>query len=131
MLEETISLEESTSIAFSKLRGHMPSIGFLNRKKRIKGYLDLTSIAEYMITSDEITEEGALFILSVMMRKCADFQKSAMMTALSLSSIDKGILSPIGLKFILEVRLKLNLPSTHHCDKEKLLPTEKNTDLDA
>ncbi|GAW85383.1 conserved hypothetical protein [Bathymodiolus platifrons methanotrophic gill symbiont] len=126
MSEEIINLEESTTIAYEKLRENMPSIGFISRKKRVKGYIQLTEIAQYMITNEEITEEAALLILSVMMRKCSDFQKAAMMTALSLNTIGKNILSAIGLKFILEVRKNLNLPSTHHSKNESTTPDEKN-----
>lgn len=126
MSEENISLEESTTKAFEKLRENMPSIGFINRKKRIKGYIQISEIAQYMISNEEMTNEGALLILSVMMRKCSDFQKAAMMTALSLNTIGKNILSPIGLTFVLEVRKNLNLPSTHHSDKETLKPTEES-----
>ena len=129
MSEENISLEENTTKAFEKLRENMPSIGFINRKKRIKGYIQITEIAQYMISNEEMTNEGALLILSVMMRKCSDFQKAAMMTALSLNTIGKNILSPIGLTFILEVRKNLNLPSTHHSDKETTSPVEKNEQI--
>lgn len=120
MTEENISLEESTSKAFEKLCENMPSIGFISRKKRIKGYVQLTEMTQYMISNEEINDEGALLILSVMMRKCADFQKAAMMTALSLNSIKKNSLPPIGLKFVLEVRKNLKLPSTHHNDKKAI-----------
>ncbi|NOR80791.1 MAG: hypothetical protein GQ529_08160 [Methyloprofundus sp.] len=126
MSEENINLEENTAKAFEKLRENMPSIGFISRKKRIKGYIQVTEIAQYMISSKEMTDEGALLVLSVMMRKCSDFQKAAMMTALSLNTIEKNILSPIGLTFILEVRNNLNLPSTHHSDKKTISSTEKN-----
>lgn len=108
--------EEKTTEAYEKLLNNMPAIGFLNRKKRVRAYIDLTKIAEYMLKSQEISEDEALFIFSLLMRKCADFQKSAMMTALSLENIPKGILSPIGLKFILEVRRNLSLAKTHHSD---------------
>ena len=108
--------EEKTTEAYDKLLKNMPSIGFLNRKKRVKAYIELTQIAEYMLESQEMTEDEALFIFSLLMRKQANFQKAAMMTALSLESISKGVLSPIGAKFILEVRNNLNLPKTHHSD---------------
>ncbi len=126
MSEENSNLEEITSKAYDKLVQNMPSIGFISRKKRIKGYIQLTEIAQYMISNDEITDENALLVLSIMMRKYSDFQKAATMTALSLGSIDKNVLSPIGLKFILEVRRNLNLPTTHHSDKEAETPVEKN-----
>lgn len=126
MPEENISLEENTAIAFEKLRKNIPPIGFINRKKRIKAYIQLTEIAQFMITNAEMTDESALLILSLMMRKCSDFQKAAMMTALSLNAIEKNILSPIGLTFILEVRKNLNLPSTHHSNDKTTLPLEKN-----
>lgn len=125
MLEEDISLEERTTDAYEKLIDNMPSIGFINRKKRIKAYIQLTEIAQYMINSEEITAESALYIFSVMMRKCSDFQKATMMTALSLQSIGKNVFSPIGLEFILEVRRNLNLPSTHHSDNEIVVIEDK------
>jgi len=106
--------EENTTEAFEKLRSNMPSIGFISRKKRIKAYIEITKIAEFMLDNDEVSAEEMLFVFSLLMRKCSPFQKSAMMTALSLESLPKNILSPIGLKFILEVRSNLSLPNTHH-----------------
>ena len=129
MSEENISLEESTTAAFEKLRDNMPSIGFISRKKRIKGYVQITEIAQFMIGNEEMNDEGAILIMSVMMRKCADFQKAAMMTALSLNTIGKNILSPIGLKFILEVRKNLNLPTTHHSAEEAKIPAEEKEEV--
>ena len=126
MSEENISLEEQTTDAYEKLIENMPSIGFINRKKRIKAYIQLTEIAQYMIGNEEISEESAMYIFSVMMRKCADFQKAATMTALSLNTIGKNVFSTIGLKFIIEVRRNLNLPSTHHSNSEKIVSEEKN-----
>ena len=117
MTEETMSFEESTSRAYDKLFANMPAIGFMSRKKRIKGYSQITEIAQYMITSEEITDEATLLIFSILMRKCANFQKAATMTALSLESIAKNVLSPIGLQFALEVRRNLSLPLTHHSPK--------------
>jgi len=106
--------EQKTTAAFNKLRNNMPSIGFLSRKKRIKAYIQITQITDYMLSNDEMNEESALFILSLLMRKCSAFQKAATMTALSLDSIGKGVLPPIGLKFSLEIRKNLSLPATHH-----------------
>ena len=125
MSEENFNLEENTALAFEKLRKNMPPIGFINRKKRIKAYIELTKIAQYMITNAEMTDESALLILSLMMRKCSAFQKAAMMTALSLDSIGKNILSPIGLTFSLEVRKNLSLPATHHNDDKTSAPQEE------
>ena len=109
--------EKKTTEAYEKLLKNMPSIGFINRKKRIKAYIQLSEMAEYMIKNNEINEGQALFIFSLLMRKCSDFQKAATMTALTLNSIGKGVISPIGIKFSLDVRKNLNLPSTHHSDK--------------
>ncbi|SMG66297.1 hypothetical protein BMETH_548_2 [methanotrophic bacterial endosymbiont of Bathymodiolus sp.] len=127
MLEEELSLtlEERTTDAYEKLLDNMPSVGFISRKKRIKGYIEITEIAQYMITSEEITNESAFYIFSIMMRKCAKFNKAATMTALSLESLWKDVFSPIGLKFIIEVRRNLNLPSTHHSDNEATVIEEK------
>ncbi|BCG63135.1 MAG: hypothetical protein methR_P0826 [Methyloprofundus sp.] len=109
--------EENTTEVFEKLRSNMPSIGFINRKKRIKAYIEITKIAEFMLDNEEISAEEMLFVFSLLMRKYSPFQKSAMMTALSLDSLPKNILSPIGLKFVLEVRKNLSLPDTHHSAK--------------
>ncbi len=118
--------ERKTAEAYEKLLKNMPSIGFINRKKRIKAYIQLTKIADYMIKTNEISEDEALFILSLLMRKCSAFQKAAMMTALTLNSIGKGIISPIGVKFSLDVRKNLSLPSTHHSAKEEAASNEKD-----
>lgn len=126
MSEDNMSFEESTSRAYDKLVENMPSIGIISRKKRVKAYIQVTKIAEYMITSEEITEESALLIFSIMMRKYADFQKSATMTALSLDSIAKNVLSPIGLKFALDVRRNLSLAPTHHTDYKPLEVIDKD-----
>ena len=127
MLDEELSLEDKTTDAYEKLIENMPPIGLISRKKRIKAYKQITDIAQYMITSGEITEESAIYIFSVMMSKCPRFQKAASMTALSLNSIVKNAFSPIGLAFILEVRRTLNLPATHHSVDEKLV-SEENPD---
>lgn len=108
--------DDHISEVFEKLRKSMPPIGFINRKKRITAYIEMSKITEYMVNNEELTDEEALFVFSLLMRKCADFQKSATMTALGLNSIGKGIIPPIGLKFILEVRKNLSLPLTHHSD---------------
>jgi hypothetical protein len=79
-----------------------------------------------MIKTNEISEDEALFILSLLMRKCSSFQKAAMMTALTLNSIGKDVISPIGVKFSLDVRKNLSLPSTHHSAKEEATSNEKD-----
>lgn len=109
--------ERKTTEAYEKLLKNMPGIGFINRKKRIKAYIQLSEMAEYMIKNNEINEGEVLFIFSLLMRKCSDFQKAATMTALTLNSIGKGVISPIGIKFSLDVRKNLSLPNTHHSDK--------------
>ncbi|MCF7970642.1 MAG: hypothetical protein K9L22_05690 [Methylococcaceae bacterium] len=119
--------ERKTTEAYEKLLKNMPSIGFVNRKKRIKAYMQLSKIADYMIENNEISEDEALFIFSLLMRKCSNFQKAAMMTALTLNSIGKGVLPPIGVKFSLDVRKNLSLPSTHHSvSDEKINSDEKD-----
>lgn len=118
--------ERKTAEAYEKLLKNMPSIGLINRKKRIKAYIQLTKIADYMIKTNEISEDEALFILSLLMRKCSAFQKAAMMTALTLNSIGKDVISPIGVKFSLDVRKNLSLPSTHHSAKEEAASNEKD-----
>lgn len=115
---------------FDKLSKNMPSIGFLSRKKRIKAYIEITHITDYMLKNESLSHEHALFILSLMMRKCANFQKSAMMTALNLDSIGKNVLSPIGLQFIIDVRNNLNLAPTHHTEDLNLEPNNPKAQLE-
>jgi hypothetical protein len=105
---------DKITLAYEKLRKIMPSIGILSRKKRIKAYIEITNIVDYMISADEISEEDALFILSMLMRKFAPFQKSASMTAMSLENIGRKVISPIGVQFAVAARRNLNLSETPH-----------------
>jgi hypothetical protein len=100
--------------AYEKLRSNMPNIGFLSRKKRIKAYIEVTNIAEYMINSGEISKEDALFIFSMLMRKFSRFQKAASMTAMNLDYIGRKVMSPTGVHFAVEARRNLNLSETPH-----------------
>jgi hypothetical protein len=52
---------DKITLAYEKLRKIMPSIGILSRKKRIKAYIEITNIVDYMISADEISEEDAFF----------------------------------------------------------------------
>jgi len=116
---------DKITLAYEKLRENMPSIGFLSHKKRIKAYIEVTNIAEYMINSDEVSEEDALFILSMLMRKFARFQKAASMTAMSLENIGRKVMSPIGVKFAVAARRNLNLSETVHYQDVPSLEEEK------
>ncbi|MGR9099826.1 MAG: hypothetical protein ACU826_04590, partial [Gammaproteobacteria bacterium] len=57
----------------------------------------------------QISEEEALFVLSLLMRKCKNFQKAGMMASLSLSTIGKGALKPVGLRYANEMRANMKL----------------------
>ncbi|MDC9728284.1 MAG: hypothetical protein PSN04_03010 [Methyloprofundus sp.] len=105
---------DKITLAYENLRENMPPIGILSRKKRIKGYIEITNLAEYMITSGEISVEDALFVLSMLMRKFSRFQKAASMTAMSLESIGRKVMSPIGVRFAVAARRNLNLSETPH-----------------
>lgn len=95
--------------AYEKLYQSVPPIGFLNRKKRIAAYLKVTGLAQRMIDAQEISEEQALYLLSILARKCAPFQKAMMMTALNLANIDRCLLRPVGFKYANEFRCSLQL----------------------
>lgn len=95
--------------AYDKLYLSIPSIGFLNRKKRIAAYLKVTEMTQQMIDEQEISEDHAIFLLSILVRKSPPFQKAAMMTALNLPNIDKKLLKPVGFKYANEFRCGLQL----------------------
>lgn len=95
--------------AYDKLHQSVPSIGFLSRKKRIAAYLKVTGLAQRMIDDQEISEEQALYLLSILARKCAPFQKAMMMTALNLASIDRRLLQPVAFKYANEFRCSMQL----------------------
>lgn len=90
--------------AYEKLYQSIPSIGFLNRKKRVIAYLKVTKLAQELIDKGELSEDNAKYILSILVRKHAPFQKATMMAALNLSSIDKKLISSIGFQYANEFR---------------------------
>ena len=94
---------------YKKLFNSVPAIGFLSRRKRILAYLTVTINAQQMLDAEEMNEEEALFVLSMLMRKNKNFQKAGMMAALNLPGLDKETLKPIGLLYANEVRKILNL----------------------
>lgn len=96
---------------YKKLIRGMPSIGIINRPKRIRAFLKVTSMTQKMIDDEDITEDEALFILSLLVKKSHDFRKAGMMTALSLESIPANAIKAIGLKYANEMRNNLSLPS--------------------
>jgi len=117
--------EQKISEAYNKLHHSMPSIGFFSRKKRIQAFIDISKIADYMVTTDEVSAEEMLFIFSLLMRKLSSFQKSATMTAMSLDMIGRKVIAPIGVLFIVEVRKNLNLAKTVHFDDVPAQPVEE------
>lgn len=67
--------EADTSIKiYDKLYKSVPAIGFLNRKKRVRAYLEVTKIAQQMIDEEEIREDQVLYLLSILVRKYSCFQ---------------------------------------------------------
>ncbi len=104
---------------YKKLAKCVPSIGFMSRRKRILAYLTVTINAQQMLDTEEMSEDQALFILSMLMRKHKNFQKAGMMAALNLPSLDKDTLKPIGLLYANEVRKNLNLAPVVNVDPEQ------------
>ena len=104
MDEGDISLE-----AYDKLNNSVPSIGFLSRKKRAMAYIKVTKLTQQMIDDQLLSEENALFLLSILARKNASFQKAAMMAALNLASIGSKHLSAIGFKHANNMRSNLQM----------------------
>ncbi|MCK5872321.1 MAG: hypothetical protein KAG26_05805 [Methylococcales bacterium] len=94
---------------YKQLLENMPSIGFINRTKRIKAFLYVANKAQKMIEAEEITEEEALFILSIMTKKSNTFRKAATMTALSLTTLPKGVINSVGFQYVNQMRCNLNL----------------------
>lgn len=104
---------------YKKLAKCVPSIGFMSRRKRILAYLTVTINAQQMLDTEEMSEEEALFILSMLMRKHKNFQKAGMMAALNLPSLDKDTLKPIGLLYANAVRKNINLAPIDHEESEQ------------
>ncbi|MDQ7089945.1 MAG: hypothetical protein Q9M50_04790 [Methylococcales bacterium] len=94
---------------YKKLLKSMPSIGFINRNKRIRAYIKVTNLAQKMMTDNEITEDEALFILSLLAKKSNTFRKASTMTALSLNTLPIGTVKPVGFKYANAMRCNLNL----------------------
>lgn len=95
--------------AYDKLYNSVPSIGFLSRKKRIIAFLKITKMTQQMIDDQDISEEQALYLLSILVRKCARFQKAAMMVALNLATISRKQIQPIGFRYANEMRCNLQM----------------------
>jgi hypothetical protein len=95
---------------YKKLLNSMPSIGFINRNKRIQAYITVTDLAQKMIDAEEITEDEALFILSLMAKKSHSFRKATTMTILSLETLNKGTIKTVGFKYANEMRCNMRLP---------------------
>ena len=103
------ALVKKTIRVFAELCDSIPPIGFLSRKKRLSAYITVTSKAQSLIDSSQSNEEEILFVLSMMVRKKKDFQKAAMMAALSLPKLKTDLLAPIGLKYANDVRVNMKL----------------------
>jgi hypothetical protein len=102
--------EADTSLkAYDTLYKSVPAIGFLNRKKRVRAYIEVTKIAQQMIDGEEISEDQALYLLSILVRKYSRFQKASMMTALNLSAIKRKKISSVGLKYANDFRCSMKM----------------------
>lgn len=95
--------------AYETLYNSIPSIGFLSRQKRAIAFFKVTKLAQKMIDEEEISADNALYLISILVRKSADFQKAAMMVALNLADIDRKIISAIGFKYANEMRCNLQM----------------------
>lgn len=104
MDEADISIE-----VYETLEKSMPSIGILNRKKRVIAYLKVTKLAQKYVDDQIISEDNAYYLLSTLARKSAAFQKSAMMTALNLENIDRKLIQFVGFKYANEMRSNLHM----------------------
>jgi len=101
-------VDQSTE-AYEKLLDNMPEIGFISRKKRIRAYIKITNMAQEMVDEQLISEENALFVLSMLGRKSANFQKATMMMVLNLPNFDIKLLKPIGFRYANERRCNLQM----------------------
>ncbi len=95
--------------AYDELLQNMPSIGFLSRKKRLIAFAKVTKKAQLMLDDGQLSEENCLYLLSVLARKCGDFQKSAVMAALNLTAFNQGQISDIGFKYANDMRCNLQM----------------------
>ncbi len=95
--------------AYESLKKSMPSIGFLNRKKRIIAFLKVAKKAQELIDNKDVSEDNALYLLSIMTKKNADFQKSAMMAAMHLATVNRKIVPAVGFRYANEMRANLQL----------------------
>jgi len=95
--------------AYDALKNSMPSIGYLSRKKRIIAFLKVSKKAQEMIDKQDISEDNALYLLSILTKKTADFQKSAMMAAMHLGTVDRKIIPAVGFRYANEMRANLQM----------------------
>ncbi len=95
--------------AYETLKNSIPSIGFLSRKKRIIAFLKVTKKAQTMIDQQDLSEENALYLLSILTKKIADFQKASMMSAMHLATVNRKIIPAVGFRYANEMRANLQL----------------------
>ncbi len=100
---------EQSIEAYEQLNKSIPSIGILNRKKRVIAYLKVTKLAQKMVDDQIISEDNAYYLLSTLVRKCPDFQKASMMAALNLDKIDRQLIKSLGFKYANKIRSNLHL----------------------
>ncbi len=107
--ENQRALAKKTLQAFTELCDSIPPIGFFSHKKRLSAYISVTSKAQKLLDSGEISENEILFLLSMMNRKKKDFQKASLIAALSLPKLKPEILPPIGFKYANDIRVNMKL----------------------
>ncbi len=108
-MTDIMNSNDESMEAFEALYQSMPPIGFLNRKKRVIAYLKVTKLAQKMVDDKVLDEDNAKYLLSVLARKYAPFQKAATMAALHLGTIDKAFISPLGFRYANDFRCNLNM----------------------
>lgn len=107
--EHELVLAQKTVKVFNELCSNMPPIGFFSHSKRLSAYVAITTKAQSLIDAGQISEGEILFILSMMIRKKKDFQKAAMVAALSLPKLDPEKLPPLGFKYANDMRVNMRL----------------------
>ena len=95
--------------AYETLANSVPSIGFLSRKKRIIAFLKVTKKVQEMIDNQELSEDNALYLLSILTKKTANFQKASMMTSLHLATVDRKLIPAVGFRYANEMRANLQM----------------------
>lgn len=107
--EDLRALAKKTLLIFAELCDTIPPIGFFSHKKRLSAYIAVTSKAQSLVDSGEISKDEILFLLAMLNRKKKDFQKASLIAALSLPKLTPELLAPIGFKYANDIRVNMKL----------------------